>query len=650
MCYNIDIFPICSRPAPIILVNQSCTNHQHIDSFYVRSDILTSIHFETNTSYTVKERLKAAFSLRNAAERAVASWLAAVVLSVILSSVPFYDISFSFSASLPRFVISAVGFFVSMTALRFAFPAVETDAALMAATFFTGSVIFILAWREFWFVLALICVSAVMLLYLCRDDRFSLSQIKLNGKSAFVVSACAFVFSAAVIAYIGCMRYKTYASPNFDLGVFANIFHNLKTKLLPIVSSEREQIVSHFTIHLSPVFYLLLPVYAVFPNAMTLQIGQAVIIASGVFPLYLLARHYGLSSKLTALIALCYALNPGLSAATLYDFHENCFLVPFLLWAFYFFEKKKYNPGYLFVVLTWTVKEDAPLFTLFFGLFLLLSQKKYLHGSIVTAISAAYFCAALLMLSRYGEGAMTLRFANFIYKDEGLLGMARILITDPAYALTQIFSSDKMIFLLELLLPLAFLPIAGKKISRLVLLVPFIAECLLTNYQYQFSIYFQYTLGPLACMLYLSVISSSESQTKTRRFAWCAAAAASLMIFTMTSGATVVSLNSGMKQNKETFERLDSYLEEIPTQYSVKACSFFVPHVSDRDNVCELSSPRKTDIVLIDLRGGAIQENNEAFKSCLLDGYEIVKQEQELIAILARPEISEEIGSLQLGG
>ena len=142
---------------------------------------------------------------------------------------------------------------------------------------------------------------------------------------------------------------------------------------------------SHFAVHISPIYYLLLPFYCIFPSPHTLQIGQAVIVASGVIPVWLLARHFKLSGRMQILVTCIYSLYPAATVGCFYDLHENCFLLPLLLWTFYFFEREKYLPMYLFAFGVLLVKEDAAMYLIMFALLVIISKKKYLHGFILAA-------------------------------------------------------------------------------------------------------------------------------------------------------------------------------------------------------------------------------------------------------------------------
>ena len=75
-------------------------------------------------------------------------------------------------------------------------------------------------------------------------------------------------------------RYKTFNSPVYDFGIFAQMFHSMKTTGLPMTTVERDGLLSHFRVHMSPIYYLMLPVYCLVPRPETLQVLQAAVMAS----------------------------------------------------------------------------------------------------------------------------------------------------------------------------------------------------------------------------------------------------------------------------------------------------------------------------------------------------------------------------------
>ena len=110
---------------------------------------------------------------------------------------------------------------------------------------------------------------------------FWLQKWQPGTRTLAIFTAVCAVTACTVISVIGCLRYKTFSTPNYDFGLFCNMFHNMKETGLPLVTSERDRLLSHFAVHISPIYYLLLPFYWIFPSPLTLQIGQAVALMLG---------------------------------------------------------------------------------------------------------------------------------------------------------------------------------------------------------------------------------------------------------------------------------------------------------------------------------------------------------------------------------
>ena len=68
------------------------------------------------------------------------------------------------------------------------------------------------------------------------------------------------------------------------------MYYYLDKCLQPLTTVERDGLLSHFAVHLSPIFYALLPFYKLVPRPETLLVLQALLVISGLIPLCLLAR------------------------------------------------------------------------------------------------------------------------------------------------------------------------------------------------------------------------------------------------------------------------------------------------------------------------------------------------------------------------
>ena len=171
-------------------------------------------------------------------------------------------------------------------------------------------------------VLALLLVYAA---YGARTDAESLTAAPAcTGRRAglIIVIIAAAVFLVAVLA-LTVFRVLSYAAPTYDFGIFSQMFHSMRTTGLPVTTCERDRVLSHFAVHVSPIYYLFLPFYALFPSPVTLEVLQALLLASAVIPLWRIARRHGLSGVTAGLLCALLLLWPAYAGGTSYDVHEN---------------------------------------------------------------------------------------------------------------------------------------------------------------------------------------------------------------------------------------------------------------------------------------------------------------------------------------
>lgn len=582
-------------------------------------------------------KLKPALTRERNICRAIAAWTLYALGVLLFTEGDFFDLSFAQDTSLAVMLLAIAALFCGLTVVNALLHEYETDSwfLLLGAT---GCVIRWLATYEnhivvdvkigsgtmkmnsdeTLFLLAVIFAYSLFLFYFLQKNDLLLDSLKLHSGVAIGIVAALGLISAVVIAVTTCMRYLTFTSPNFDFGLFVNMFHNMKETGLPLISSERDVLLSHFVVHISPTCYLLLPFYALFPSAMTLQIGQAVLLASGIIPAILIARHYKLSNLTQVAVALIYATFPVTSMGCFYDFHENCFLLPLLLWVFYFFEKEKYIWMYVFAILTLGVKEDAAIYILFFALYVILSRKKFLHGTILALGAAAYFMVALAILQGTAaywadfyandtprpsiEGPMVNRFNNLIYdKEKGLLGAILTALKNPGFLLTQFFSTDKayldswfmekspwakVVYVLHMLLPVGMIPFVTKKQSRWLLLAPILLN-ILTTYKYQYSINFQYHFGISAFVIYAMVLNLPDIQPIPRRRLLAFGAAASCCMYIFMVLPKYNQYTELWEDRKDYYQAIEAMLDDLPEDASLSVPSSYLAHVANRREVYE---------------------------------------------------------------
>ena len=371
-------------------------------------------------------------------------------------------------------------------------------------------------------------ILSLIILVLCinyaKNQKIQLPTKDIPFWASLVIVFTAFTLLSAYWIFLLWARTKTFCAPCFDMGIFTQMYDNMvdpKFAFQPITTCERGSALSHFAVHFSPILYLLMPFCLIFEPIDVLVFAQILLVLSGVFPIFLICRHIKLSNAKTTFMSLIYLLHPAMSSGSFYDFHENAFLAPLILWTLYFSHKKKwYNTLLMFVfaLLVLMVKEDAAIYVAFISLYVIFGQKKYIRGSAMFVMTVAYFFFAISMIAYFqqdmvfgAEGNMlSSRYANVIGNDGSFFSLVKVLILNPALYAVESLTADKLTYALNMLLPLAFLPLITRKPSRWLLLGPFYILNLVTDYQYQYDIGFQYSFGSGALLIYLSALNLAD--------------------------------------------------------------------------------------------------------------------------------------------
>lgn len=416
-------------------------------------------------------------------------------------------------------------------------------------------------------------------------------DLKIKKRTLYIAVAVMLVLMTAYIGAACIVKYNNYNVYGYDHGIFAQMFHNMKETGQMVTTYERNELMSHFKVHFSPIFYLLLPLYMIFPSSQALLIINGFIIISGIVPLMFLCKRFKLSNIATLLFCICYAIYPTFIGNGLWGLHENAFLAPLILWLFYFSEKDCTLGAVIFAVLLLCVKEDAAMYLAIIALYYIVSGKSLARNFILLALSLLCFGVVTMLMQKYGLGVMSdSRFGNYIGKDGSLFTLIRSVIENPAFTLSQVFTQEKLLFLLQMFAPLCFLPLMGKKPARLILLIPMLLIDLMTRYSYGYDIYFQYTLGSAAILFYLSVAAYSEMGEKRKKTLICATLCSTVMACSTYLSPGYLGRTDDVKQRNEEIKQA---LSVIPDDASVAATDSPAGNLTERDELYYINSANK---------------------------------------------------------
>ena len=404
-------------------------------------------------------------------------------------------------------------------------------------------------------------------------------------------------------------RVRSFCAPTYDFGIFAQMFHSMKTTGLPITTVERDGALSHFAVHVSPIYYLLLPFYMVVPKPETLQVLQAAVLASAVIPLYKIGKRYGLPPFVRTALCALLLLYPAYAGGTGYDIHENAFLTPLILWLFYSLERKNGFATAFFALLTMLVKEDAPVYVAVIALWQILNgllchrgKWELRAGTLLLISSLAYFFGVTTYLANSGDGVMSYRYNNFIYDgSSSLITVVKAVLLSPMKAVFECVDKEKLSFIGLTLLPLAGIPLMTRRYERLVLLIPYILVNLMSDYKYQHDIFFQYTYGSTACLIYLVTVNLADIKDQKLRFA---ALGLALCISAGAFGAQILPEALEYPQRCKTYsdyyDSLRSVLDTVPEDASVAATTFYTTYLSQRDTLYDVRYASRAHIFSCD--------------------------------------------------
>ena len=488
----------------------------------------------------------------------------------------------------------------------------------------------------------------VMMMIMVIVSTFSFKEIfhdrkipKLQGTALYAVILAMTVLMTSIVTAGGIVRMYSFNSSTFDYGLFAQMYEYMATDFTQNTTLERNVLMSHFAVHFSPAYYLLLPFYMIFRRPEFLLAAQAAVCFSGVIPVVLLCKRQRFNGLLTIIISGVFLCYPAFTGGCFYDFHENFFLVPFILWLLYFLEKNSTPGTVVFGLLLLSVKEDAGIYVIFIGLYALFNKKiKYSCSVPLLLIGAGGFLAVTSLINAAGEGIKVSRYKNYLYGgQDSLTDVILNVLKNPTFFLNSILNEEKLLFILQMFLPLLFIPMKTRKISDWFLIAPLVLINLASDYKYQANISYQYIFGTGALLIFLFVKNLRYSKTKTK-----AAAAAFMAAIICLVGNSMMKFRyiDSIKSDPEYYSAAREVLAEIPRDKVIYANTYLTPFLFDCKEVYmypfnyyenELLTDDYADYYVLDSRTSETKEFDRLTEEIKSIGYEEVINDSFVVVL-----------------
>ena len=314
------------------------------------------------------------------------------------------------------------------------------------------------------------------------------------------------------------IRFRRFLSSTFDLVIFDQGVRGYAHFSAPvsIARGVADGGTAHFVLlsdHWSPILAVLAPLYWLHSGPATLLVAQGVLFALAIPPLWVFtARELG--PRAAYCVAAAYALSLPIMAAVTFDFHEVAFVPVLTAVMAERFQAGRRWPGIAAAAALLLVKEDMGLLVAGFGVYLLLTRRRWTGLGFVVAGVAATWLASHVLIPAFGGSAT-------FYWAYGQFGpavgpAAGDIVTHPLHALHVLVTPGvKVRTMVGLLVPLGFLALA----SPLVLAaVPLLAERMLASgYPLWWQAKFQYDAFIVMILFLAAVDGAARLQRRWRR-------------------------------------------------------------------------------------------------------------------------------------
>jgi uncharacterized membrane protein len=407
-----------------------------------------------------------------------------------------------------------------------------------------------------------------------------------EARGPWLALAALVVASSLAISALAIRVHHKMLTSIFDLGLFENLFFNVTHG-----AHGRAVNFNYFAQHAELLVYPLLPLYWIAPRAETLLVVQSAALGLTAVPVFLLGRRWLRSGWQALLLAAAFTLHPAVHGPSLYEFHFLTLSVLFIAWAAYFLVARRWLPLAIAATLAMACREDVALGFALVGTALAWMGWRRRASLVLGGAGLLWFLLVkFVWIARFGGASFSEYYEGLIPAGEhGFGGVVRTLLSNPLYVVGTMLTREKLVLALQLVVPLAFLPL--RQVRTAVLLLPgMMVVGLSTSRAAVVQISFQYVCHFLP-YLFIATTAALAVRRRPQRLAALSALALGTAIATAQFGMFVRDrFHSGFQTfslawTAEDARRLQdarALAALIPPTASVSAGEHDGPHVARR--------------------------------------------------------------------
>lgn len=375
----------------------------------------------------------------------------------------------------------------------------------------------------------------------------------------------------------------------YDLGYFSQAAYLIRTGRSAFVTVRGLNLLAD---HAYLGFYPIAWVAACLATAPALLAFQSAALALGAVPLYAIARKLAnLSVGVTVALLFSYAVFPALVNINLADYHPESIAVPALLCCVLFGLTRRWIPYAASAAVVLLIREDLALTMMFVGVLLVLERHRR-AGLITIVVSGVWLVIATqVLMPHFANGQFVQGALRYPQYGDTLASVGKYMLLHPHVVLRDFLHRANAKVFLELLAPLAFLPVLSPRF--LMPGLPLQCLYLLSNVPAAHTIDWQYTVAIIP-FLFVATAMALGKQRELVRFR--TAAVATLIAFSF--GGFLMLANASPSDHPWSWFRHDEVdqarekaIALIPKGASVSASPSVWPELADRANLYNFPMP-----------------------------------------------------------
>jgi uncharacterized membrane protein len=424
-----------------------------------------------------------------------------------------------------------------------------------------------------------------------------IKKIDLDDKVLILLT---FIVIFLILAILSIVRHFSLSSGASDLGIFDQAIWN--TAQGDILFSSLKGNINLLGDHFEPILLLIGPLYKLWPNVIVLFILQSLLLASAIFPLYLIAKERLKERFLIFVFIISFILSKPLRGVGLSDFHPESFILPLLFWAYYFLVKRRNIPLFISIFFLLLCKEDVTFLVASLGIFALILQKRARLGiSLFILGISLWFIETKIIIPHFNLPG------NFMYMNRlpfGLTYMDNIktIINKPTLLGNLFLNKAKVEYIIKLFGPVGFLSFLSPP-HYILVAVPLLRNLMPVNPNFSgwYKVTSHYTASVVP-FIYIAAIYGAGRlidkihHKKTSLFISLIIIFSSLMFYGKTDAYKFSRFLNTMTAS-HTLDKL-SYLRLVPRNASVATNFNLVPHMSHRKYIFEWNPQAKTSSIV----------------------------------------------------